>query len=250
MKEEKISYKGVCLTGSFSPATMDWLDEYNSLPEELQEFINFEPEELTRAMMQYNNVLTRNTPDTVYDAGQYISTGGLEFDPIFWNSADKIKRANCYAHAMNVTVKNKGEKLQPGEIRKVTINYQENLYVVANCLIREAFQDAASQNLGRIINMRVCAENEQPQRNEYKVAFVVAPSRVDPDKFFDYHWYRENYNGVWSHKPGSTQALTLDASRRTIDVNNMPERCDRVYRMNTTVLEYSLFGGYYMVTHS
>lgn len=246
MKETKILYRGISLTGSFSPETLEWLEEYNSLPEELQEFVNFEPEELTRAMMQYNNMLTRNTPDTVYDAGQYISTGGLEFDPNFWNSADKIKRANCYAHAMNVTVQNEGEKLQPGEIRKVTIDYKENLYRVATRLIQEAIQDAASQNLGRIINMRVCEENERPQHNEYKVAFVVAPLRKDPNKFFDYHWYRENYNGVWSHKPGSTQALISDASGQTIDANNMPKGCNRNYRS----LNYSIFWNYYMVTYS
>lgn len=256
MKEEKISYKGVCLTGSFSPATMNWLEEYNSLPEEIQALINFEPAELTRAVMQHTNVLTRNTPDTVYDAGQYTANGGLVFDPEFWNSANKIARANCYAHAMNVTVQNEGEKLQPGEIRGVGIELKMSIEDITKELIQAAIQDAASGGMGLITGIRPFTVGEILKKNEYRVAFVVAPAENNPERFLDYHWYRENSDGVWSHKPGSTAARFLDSSANVIDANNLPEQCNRRYRYldkrdnKVHEFNYSIFAGYYVVTHS
>lgn len=28
--------------------------------------------------------------------------------------------------------------------------------------------------------------------------------------FFDYHWYRQNPDGTWSHKPGKTEVRDWD----------------------------------------
>ncbi len=42
-----------------------------------------------------------------------------------------------------------------------------------------------------------------------KVALVVAPG-------YDFHWYRLDDNGLWSHKPGGTQATNLDKSNNLI----------------------------------
>ena len=40
---------------------------------------------------------------------------------------------------------------------------------------------------------------------------------------FDYHWYRLDNTGRWSHKPGQTRATNLDNSKRPI---NDPRRAD------------------------
>jgi len=50
-----------------------------------------------------------------------------------------------------------------------------------------------------------------------KVALVVAPGS-------DYHWYRRGSDGMWTHKPGSTQATNLDQASHTI---NNPETAAR-----------------------
>lgn len=42
--------------------------------------------------------------------------------------------------------------------------------------------------------------------------------------FFDYHWYRRDSNGMWSHKPGQTAARNTDNSGRPI---SDPRTCDR-----------------------
>lgn len=49
------------------------------------------------------------------------------------------------------------------------------------------------------------------------VALVIWPG-------VDYHWYRQDRNGCWSHKPGSTEARNYDNSGRPI---TDPRTCDR-----------------------
>lgn len=70
----------------------------------------------------------------------------------------------------------------------------------------------------------------------YKVALVIAPNR-------DYHWYRKNYDGTWSHKPGGTAVTNLDRKGNLI---YDPESCDRT----TGFPSYSEFVGFYQVNVS
>lgn len=53
-----------------------------------------------------------------------------------------------------------------------------------------------------------------------------------PDE--DFHWYRKDEDGLWSHKPGSTPAINTDDSGNLIQ---SPETCDRG--------EYTVVCGYY-----
>jgi hypothetical protein len=63
----------------------------------------------------------------------------------------------------------------------------------------------------------------------HKVALVVAPGE-------DFHWYRLDNNGRWSHKPGSTTARDTDESGNKI---TNPETADRGI--------YTSFCGYFCV---
>ena len=64
----------------------------------------------------------------------------------------------------------------------------------------------------------------------YKVALVIAPGQ-------DYHWYRQDDDGYWSHKPGITPVTREDESE---DVIVDPQIADRG--------AYTQFVGYYAVT--
>lgn len=63
----------------------------------------------------------------------------------------------------------------------------------------------------------------------FKVALVIAPGT-------DYHWYRQDDNGKWSHKPGKTAATNLDNSGNEI---GDPSTADRG--------PYTDFCGYFCV---
>lgn len=65
----------------------------------------------------------------------------------------------------------------------------------------------------------------------YKGALVVAPGR-------DFHYYRLNDDGVWTHKPGYKPSTHLDASNKII---TDPESANRDYG---GTLNYKDFCGY------
>src|SRR5205085_1505144 len=57
------------------------------------------------------------------------------------------------------------------------------------------------------------------KENYYLVALVIAPG-------VDFHWYRQDDNGKWSHKPGPKEVTNLDALKKEID---NPCLCSRDY---------------------
>lgn len=57
----------------------------------------------------------------------------------------------------------------------------------------------------------------RPAGKGWYVALVIWPG-------VDYHWYRQDNAGCWSHKPGGTAATNLDNSGKTIAD---PNTCDR-----------------------
>ena len=57
--------------------------------------------------------------------------------------------------------------------------------------------------------LKVVANLASVKNGECVVALVIRPGR-------DFHWYRQDQNGNWSHKPGSTAATNLDNSGNVI----------------------------------
>jgi len=70
-----------------------------------------------------------------------------------------------------------------------------------------------------------------------KIALIVDPKR-------DYHFLRQDSNGMWSHKPGAMEVTTLDASGRPIV---RPDRALFIYKNKEDPLKYTKFCGYYCV---
>ena len=70
-----------------------------------------------------------------------------------------------------------------------------------------------------------------------KIALIVDPKR-------DYHFLRQDSNGMWSHKPGAMEVTTLDASGRSI---LRPDRALFIYNNHKDPLRYTKFCGYYCV---
>lgn len=74
-----------------------------------------------------------------------------------------------------------------------------------------------------------------------KIAIVIDPNN-------DYHFYRQDSNGFWSHKPGGQPVINLDASNKLI---YNPELCNRDYRTPGSTdpeeLNYSIFCSFLQV---
>jgi hypothetical protein len=126
------------------------------------------------------------------------------YTPTFWNDGGQVQwNNNCYNYSNN---KRTDSFAQPGLAHGA-------MYATLAC----ADVIAAAQADG----LHLLAPGQECRRwwifGKAKIALVVAPG-------WDYHWYRRDRNGMWTHKPGSTQATNLDNSNQPI---TDPETCDR-----------------------
>jgi hypothetical protein len=145
------------------------------------------------------------------------------YAPAYWNVQSFVGCNNCYNYACNMKTDTRAQPgLAHGIDLKLTLPYScSNVGAAAKA---DGLMDAGTTGCGQ------CSD---------KVALVISTSDI-----LDYHWYRLDDTGFWSHKPGRTPATNLDASNNTI---SDPETANRNYSGPDYVFEYNIFCGYYCV---
>lgn len=141
------------------------------------------------------------------------------YNPGFWNNDATVRsRNNCYNYASN---KRTNTFAQPGR-------GSGQIYTAITCpaVTLAALRDGLHRRF-------VCFPDAEKPR--YLVALVVAPG----PGFVDFHWYRRNKEGFWSHKPGGTAARNVDNSGKII---TDPATCNRG--------PYTQFCGYFYTCRS
>lgn len=108
---------------ALSQETLDWLNWYEGLSEEEKEMVNYEPSELSETGKTRSGLADTedafgqeaDSANIMSRAASLLPTSGYEpaYNPNYWNKDSNIRRANCYAYAMDVLKKTEG-KLQPG----------------------------------------------------------------------------------------------------------------------------------------
>ncbi len=132
------------------------------------------------------------------------------YEPSYWNNDAYIRQNNnCYNYANN---KKTNTFAQPGRAHGVS-GYAMNVTAVRNAAIADGLVPTDS--------------SAASPEGKAKIALVVAPN-------LDYHWYRQDSDGRWTHKPGQTAATNVDQSGVTI---SNPEWANRG--------PYTDFGGYF-----
>jgi hypothetical protein len=122
------------------------------------------------------------------------------FTPGFWNDGGLVQfHNNCYNYSNNHRT---DTFAQPG--RRAGAQYTS-----LSCAAVVAA--ATADGIPRLPASGSC------RRGRDKIALVVAPGS-------DYHWYRQDQNGMWTHKPGGTQATNLDNASHPI---SNPETASR-----------------------
>lgn len=81
---------------------------------------------------------------------------------------------------------------------------------------------------------------DKPAKGYSKIALVIDPQQ-------DYHFYRQDSNGFWSHKPGGTPVKNKDTSGRLIYNPELANRDSRDDADNTDGLNYKVFCGFMCV---
>jgi hypothetical protein len=122
-----------------------------------------------------------------------------KYEPAMWNFSPTQSNNNCYNYA-NDRVTN--TFAQPGK-------YHNAMYTALNC--------ASVQPAAEADGLTSSAGFTKSLTDGYYVALVIWPD-------VDFHWYRQDKLGCWSHKPGGTAARNTDEAGKGI---TDPKSCDR-----------------------
>ncbi|MGE5341161.1 MAG: hypothetical protein ACM3SY_06730 [Candidatus Omnitrophota bacterium] len=134
------------------------------------------------------------------------------YAPNYWNDQNGIQyNNNCYNYANN---KRTDTFAQPGL-------GGGDMYHSIDCA--EVTRGAITDGLEKTTATAV------PTGGKTKIALVIWPPEID------FHWYRQDSNGKWSHKPGGTMATNRDNSGHLI---TNPETANRG--------PYTIFCGYFL----
>ena len=216
------------------------------------------------------------TDDTVYRDEWVVtllpcSGQEIKYDPDSWNDNENIKEySNCYNYALNKKNAINDESyifyfMQPGD--KADMTFYNSLtgyidgYKYSYITIKDAdtVRNCAAEDAKQFgITFTQVEKHDMCPEGTYKVALVV-DLEDDPNVanqiFYsldegiiyltevadmDYHWYRQNSDGTWSHKPGHTEVINTDEDEKVI---YDPEICNRTSSRN----DYSVFVGYFAV---
>jgi len=157
------------------------------------------------------------------------------YDPDNYNQFDGLKNSNnCYAYALQYDeLPEKCTKQQcaaPFPQPGLSSGYPKWSDVKG-----KRCPDVLARVLGDIPGSKLARFTQKCKRGTRKVAFVVDPKE-------DYHVYRQDKNGYWSHKPGSMEVTNMDAMGRPIYDPRLAGRNNPDSKLN-----YTHFCGYLCV---
>jgi len=160
-----------------------------------------------------------------------------QFDPDKYNKKKGLKESqNCFAYAFDYTQLPKKPNCteescsvpfpQPG---------RASGYPKWSKIKGKRCPDLNARVMGDVKGAKITAFENKCPKGMTKIAAVT-----DEDE--DYHFYRQDSNGYWSHKPGATDVTHLDATKRLI---YDPQLARRKYE--DSGLDYNNFCGYMCV---
>lgn len=157
-------------------------------------------------------ILNKNNIEKISKGKSPLSGSEFEYDPNKWNNNYNIKNnQNCYSYALNHIISDRKGKAQPGYYA----NYPPIDESEYNC--ESIFKRIKHDNP----SIYKTDFTSKCQKGYYKAYYVLALGNDT-----DYHFYRQDKNGNWSHKPGRTNVTNLDASDKII---TNPSKADRNY---------------------
>lgn len=161
-----------------------------------------------------------------------------KYEPWLWNQ-DRIRYStNCYAYACNDSMGHPfNGKPQPGQLAQFALGKRKPAHGLVEAGPGAKVTDAKAHPLpssevrfGVLLDDTLRAHSlisilrTPEQRVSNQAGYYLIALVVDQDR--DYHWYRQDNTGFWSHKPGHGEATNLDASGAVI---TDPQACDMSY---------------------
>jgi hypothetical protein len=163
-----------------------------------------------------------------------------DYDPAYWNDNYKIKEThNCFAYAYNVVDPKQLEKCKD---KNCDIPFPQPGMASGHEKFKsgkpKTCPNMAARLFGDNSNVKMSTFTEKCPVGTSKIALIV-----DEDE--DYHFLRQDSNGMWSHKPGARKVSNIDASGKKI---YDPALADYNYKKNENgYLNYDNFCAYMCV---
>ena len=128
-----------------------------------------------------------------------LSYSEPKYEPEKWNQSNNIRSShNCYTYALGKIISGLKSKAQPG--------YASGFNHITNDFNCKSFKERLKKDApGSYIEKF----DNKCLPGFYKIFLAL-------DVGNDYHWWRQDDNQFWSHKPGSTNVVNLDASGNLI----------------------------------
>lgn len=162
------------------------------------------------------------------------------YDPDRWNEKKELREThNCFSYAMNVNDPKQIESCLESTNCNVPFHQPGSAsgHPRFSASRSKTCPDMAARLLGDNPSMSITTFEKRCPAHTSKIALVV-----DPDE--DYHFYRQDTNGYWSHKPGGLPVTNLDALGKPI---YDPQLANRNYNTITSALNYDVFCSYMCV---
>ena len=169
-----------------------------------------------------------------------LSGSEPEYNPDKYNNDGSIRHShNCFAYAFGV--------IDPLQTKKCADT--------KNCAV--PFHVPGKKSGFDKINAKSCAETMirtlADSDGGYPIGFTGRCRRgfskiatvVDPDR--DFHYYRQDTNGMWSHKPGATPVTNKDSAGNPIYDPDLAGRYYPSEGSKNDELDYTGFCGYYCI---
>ena len=188
--------------------------------------------------------------------------GNPKYEPALWNDGGVFQTStNCYAYAMDSrTGHPAGGRPQPGDTSATVTAHPVTCPSTTTAVLADGAPDAI-QAAPR------CPYNQQqkqppPEKAGYYLVALVETSKparydaIDGVVYVnDYHWYRQDDDGTWSHKPGHGVARNVDAANLPItNPQTAARRSDAGTEFVPTlgksvpkIIDYDVFCGYFYV---
>jgi hypothetical protein len=189
-------------------------------------------------------------------------TSGAEipYEPDLWNANNAVRlRTNCYAYALDMKTHADGRSfLSRDEAKRASNDVEYFKILICDYKLTEiSFALQPGMYSGKEFSMSIMQNSKSFYEFCYKdmkanpaIADVKKISRfssisagyyrvclVTADE--DYHWYRQNPNGTWSHKPGAETVIQMDASNEIIYDPTLADR-NGAFNYHTVVGYYAI----------
>lgn len=158
------------------------------------------------------------------------------YAPEFYNKTRRIRDShNCFAYAFNhIEVPTGVDCNEQGCFKPFHQPGRKSGFPKWNQVNGKRCPDLLARLYADVPGLKRTTFTRKCPAGMSKIAYVVDPKE-------DYHFYRQDRDGFWSHKPGATPVKRTDATGRAI---YDPELATRNYMDKGGNLNYSKFCGF------